>query len=215
MSRQSALLAMLAAILVVALWWMFLYSPGQDELASIEEEITATEDEAIALRAQVARLEAVRAVAPDIEADLAVLNSIVPTDPALAGALHQFQAAADDAGLTYDQVGTTRPVEVDEASGLHTIGVSLNASGSYFQVVDFLRRVEDPAVVSRGVDVQNVAISPGEYPVLNVTIGATMYALLDPVPDPGAEPAPEEPAEPEDGATPDDSATATDGGDDS
>jgi hypothetical protein len=54
--------------------------------------------------------------------------------------------------------------------------------GGYFQVVDFLRRLEDPVVTPRGVLVQSVTASPGELPTLSVSVSVVMFADLQQVP---------------------------------
>lgn len=184
MSRQSILLAALAGILVVALWWLFLYTPGQEELARIEDEVAAAEAEQVSLQRRVAQLEAVRSRAPEIEAAIARLQGVLPEDPALPSALRQIAAAAQDAGVSLDAVATTRPTVLDEAVGLYSASLSLTASGSYFQSVDFLRRIEDPQITARGITFNNLSLTSGEYPTLNVTLTGDMYAVLEPRPTP-------------------------------
>lgn len=195
MTRQTTLLSALAAVLVVALWWLFLYSPGQDELARVEDEVAAAEAETASLQQRVAALEAVRARAPETEAAIAQLFSIVPDEPALSGALRQIGAAADDAGVELDNVTTPRPVEVDELTGLYSVSLSMTATGSYFQLVDFLRRLEDPAITARGLVFNSLTVTPSEYPLLTIAITGEMFAVLEPVPEPVDEAAPDAPSD--------------------
>lgn len=187
MTRQTTLLSVLAAVLVIALWWLFLYSPGQDELAQLEDEIAAAETETASLQQRVAALEAIRARAPETEAAIAQLSSIIPDDPALSAALRQIVAAAEDAGVELDNVTTPRPAEVDELSGLHSVSLNLTATGSYFQVVDFLRRLEDPAITARGIVFNSLTVTPTEYPLLTLALTGEMFAVLEPVPQPADE----------------------------
>ena len=195
MNRQSILLAVLAAILVVALWWLFLYSPGQEQLASVQDEISAAQTEQASLQQRVASLESVRARAPETEAAIARVESIVPLDPALAAALRQIVAAADDAGVTLDALTTARPSSAaeDEALSLFIQDVDITATGSYFQVVDFVRRIEDPTITSRALLFDNVTIAVSEYPELSVALSGRMFSVLEPVPaPPGEEAAPDD-----------------------
>lgn len=207
MTRQTALLATLAAVLVITLWWLFLYSPGQDELALLEDEIAAAESEQISLQQRVAQLETVRARAPETEAAIARLKSFVPDDPALPAALRQIQASADDAGARIIAITTTRPTVVDEGVGLYAAQLTLTVEGSYFQLVDLLRRIEAPEITARGVTFNNVTLAATDYPTLTASIVGDMYAVLDPVPEPGAEA--EQPAAADDV---DDAATPAAGG---
>lgn len=193
MNRATILLSALGAVLLVALWWLFLYSPGQDELASVRDEIAAAEVEQAGLEQRIAALEAVRARAPETEAAIAQLRSIVPDDPDLPGALRQIAAAAEDAGVTVDSLSTTRPEVVDELTGLYSSSVVVAASGSYFQLVDLLRRLEAPEITARGLVMQTMSVTPGDYPLLNISLSGQMFSTLAPPPSPDdvAEPAPE------------------------
>lgn len=186
MSRQSMLLAGLAGVLVAALWWIFLYTPGQDELARVEGEIAAAEAEMLSLQQRVGQLEAIRTRAPETEAAIARLLSVVPDDPDLPGALRQMEASAEDAGLELGSVVAERPTVVDEATGLSSASITLTGEGSYFQVVDFLRRLEDPQISARGFRFNDVTITADEYPTLSVSITGAMFSVLDPVPIPEA-----------------------------
>ena len=203
MSRQAVLLGVLGTVLVVALWWLFLYAPGQDELAAIEDEIAAAEAEQASLETRIAALEAVRARAPETEAAIARLRSLVPDDPALPSALRQLTAAALDAGIDVTAVATSRPEVVDEAIGLNAAGVSITATGSYFQLVDFLRRVEDPQITARGLTFSNLAVTTAVPPTLTISLTGQMYAVLEPPPEPDGE---QEAAPADDGTEDDDGA---------
>lgn len=186
MSRQATLLSVLGVILVIALWWVFLYSPGQEDLQRLEDDIAVAEDERVELQTRINQLEQIRSSAPETEALIAQLGSIVPTDPALAGALRQIEAAAEDAGVEVQQLSTSRPAlvsEEDADTGLHEISVSMSLQGSYFQFVDFLRRLEDPSITSRGLVFTSLSLSAAEYPSLTASISGTMFAVLDPVPE--------------------------------
>lgn len=207
MSRQSVLLAGLAGLLVVALWWIFLYTPGQEDLARVEDEIAAAEAEMLSLQRRVAQLEAVRSRAPETEAAIARLLSVIPDDPDLAGALRQIKASAEDSGLELVSVVAERPTVLDEPTGLASAAITLTAEGSYFQVVDFFRRLEDPQITARGLRFNDVTITGEEYPTLSVSITGAMFSVLEPVPTPGA------PVEAEDAAA--DASADADGGDES
>lgn len=198
------LLSALAAVLVVALWWLFLYTPVQDEISAVQDEISAAEAETTSLQQRVTALEAVRARAPETEAALARITSIVPEDPALAGALRQIEAAGEDAGVDISQISISRPAVVDEAVGLYSSSVALALEGSYFQVVDLLRRLEDPAITSRGLVLTNVSLAPSEYPVLSGSMNGQMFSILETPP----EPAGPEPATPTEEPTTDDEGDA-------
>lgn len=186
MSRQNVLLAVLGFVLIVVLFYMFLFRPGQQEVADLQEQTRSTEEQQQQVRAQIQALEAIRAEAPEIEAAVAAARSVVPADPALPAAVRQLQVAADSAGVTLLNIGVSRPAEVEATAsgdatvpaGLAQIQVSLSLSGGYYQVVDFLRRIEDPVLTPRALLWSDLAVTQSDYPTLQVTANGSMFAIL-------------------------------------
>lgn len=194
MNRATLLLVALAAVAVVVLAFLFLIKPKMDEASELRTEAQDVRDQQSQIRSQIAALEEVRADSPDLEAELAAASAVVPEDPALPAALRQLQVAADDSGVTLISVSPGAPASagVEDLPELSSIPVSLSLEGGYFQVVDFLRRLEDPRITSRGILVQDVTVAPEAYPTLAVTVSGTMFSLLDQPVSEQPEPAPTE-----------------------
>ncbi len=185
MKRSQVLLSILGAVLIVALFYVLLFQPSRERLAEVELE-TATEQQVqVELQQEIARLQSVREEAPEVEAELAAAEAIVPRDPALPAALRQLQLAADESDIVLQAVTTSRPAAIDGApEGLSRIDVGLQLQGGYFQLIDFLRRVEDPAISPRGLEWSNASVLVDEYPDLTVALTGQLYAMIAvPVPD--------------------------------
>lgn len=196
MKRSHLLLAVLGAVLLIAVFWLLLFQPQRDRLAEVEEEIAVQLDQQAQETSAINRLRGVRDEAPEVEAQLAAAEAIVPRDAALPAALRQLQLAADESGLVLRTITTGRPSAVagDTAPGLAALSVQVQLSGAYFQVVDFLRRVEDPTISPRGLTWESASLSRDEYPTLNVALAGSIYALIDemvPEPAPAPEPDPD------------------------
>lgn len=213
MNRQQVVLAGLGLLVIVILFFMFVFRPKQEEIADLEAQLDEAVAQEATLEAQIAALEEIRSRAPEIEADLAKIESIVPREQALPSALRQLQLAADDSGAVLVTVTPGRPVALEaEATapavegpptGLAELSVSLVVEGSYFQLVDFLRRIEDPAIVPRGITWSTLTVATTEYPTLTANLAGRMFAVL---PLPAAEVPPavegtEPPTEPDVDAT--------------
>lgn len=182
MNRQHLVLAVLGLLVILVLFYMFAFKPKQDEIAEIEVQIEESLAQEATLESRIATLEEVRARAPEIEASLATAESIIPREQALPSALRQFQLGADDSGVELVSVTPGRPVAVDgEVPELAELSVTLVLNGSYFQIVDFLRRVEDPAITPRGVTWSGVTVVATEYPTLTASLTGRMFSLL-PIP---------------------------------
>jgi type IV pilus assembly protein PilO len=213
MKRSQVVLSVLAAVMIVALFAVLVYQPKQEEIDELETAIAAEQQRHGELEQEIVRLRTVRDQAPEVEAELAAAEAVVPRDNALPTALRQLQLAADDAGLVLTSVTTGRPLPVEGApASLHRIDVNLQLSGGYFQLVDFLRRVEDPSITPRGTIWTNAALAKEEYPTLTVALSGKMFASID-TPPPAQEAAPAETEDSTDGSVdeledaPDDEAT--------
>jgi Tfp pilus assembly protein PilO len=186
MKRSQILLSSLSAVLVIALFYFLLFQPAQEEVAELEIQIAAELQQQATLNQEIARLRAVREQAPEVEAELAAAEAIVPRDAALPSALRQLQIAADESGIVMQSITTSRPNQLPDAlEGLSSVDVSVQLVGGYFQVVDFLRRVEDPTITPRGLEWVSANVArTDEYPDLNVSLTGALYALVTVPPPP-------------------------------
>ena len=180
MTRLHIALVALGAILLVVVFWLLLWSPQQDELQQVRDDTEAARDQQQALVADRDRLRAVREEAPEVEAELAAASAVVPSEPALPSALRQLQQAADDSGALLQAVSPSRPSQIEEADlGVSSIELNIQVEGGYFQLVDFLRRIEDPALTPRGIVWTNLTLArEDEYPSLTASISGAMFTRL-------------------------------------
>ena len=185
MNRLQVLLGVLLAVLVVVGFFFLVVQPQRDTLADIDQQVEAQREEQVALQSEIDRLRTVREDAPEVEADIAAAAAIVPEDPSLPAALRQFQTAGDEAGVVLRSVTTARPVDLEVGpDGLSAIDITLQVGGSYFQLVDFLRRIEDPTITPRGTLWSDASLSTEEYPELNVALTGRVFAIIETPPPP-------------------------------
>jgi Tfp pilus assembly protein PilO len=187
MNRTMLALSVLGSILLVVLFWLLLWSPKQEELELALAEIETVQAQQFETEGRIRALEGVRDRAPELEAELAAGEAVLPRDTALPSALRQLQTAADEAGATLVSVSPGRPVAVegaDETLGQIPVNVELRAG--YFQAVDFLRRMEDPTISPRGLTWTSLDMTVDEYPSLTVILAGQLYAELPapPAPEP-------------------------------
>lgn len=207
MSRLQVLLAVLAAVLVVVLFYFLMVQPRQDEILAIEEDIDVQLELQRELTAERNRLRSVRERAPEVEADLVTAAAVLPPAPEVPEFLRQLDLAAEDSGVLLRSVAPQRPQQVADAEeGLSELPFTVQVEGTYFQIVDFLRRIETPTLSPRGVmwDDLSVAyldgqddedIELGESPPLAAVVSGRVFALL---PQPPSEEDPTQPVEPDD-----------------
>jgi len=174
MNRKVLLIAAAGAVALVAAWFLVLWSPQSSKLDGAQEREEAAADANSALELRIDRLRDLRARRPELEADLVSLQAAVPASPELDSFLLDADAAAERAGVditsitpakpaagaTEETTPATTPTTAAGAEATGTTGeaatgappsaitVALDASGGYFQVLDFINRLDDlPRVV--------------------------------------------------------------------
>lgn len=196
MNRIAVLLTALGMVLVVGLFFVVVFQPLREDLQEVEEQIAQEQSQQATLQQEIARLREVRERAPGVEAELAAAEAIVPRDAALPGLIRQLQQAADESGMVLSSISTSRPAELTEVAEAGLSGIDLNGQleGSYFQMVDFLRRIEDPAITPRGVSWISATISRDDeaYPELQFSLSGRTYAVIEQPLPPEPEPDPED-----------------------
>lgn len=209
MTNRAPLFGVLGAVLLAVLFYFLLYSPRNADLELVRQETATLETQRVSLQGEVARLREVEANQVQVRSALARLEEFIPSGTAQSTAVRQLQLAADAAGVEIDSVTFAAPALIEGApptgvpeTALAQIPITVSMSGGYFQVVDFMRRleVETPRALLMG-DMSNVE-DEGGYPALSSTWTGNLFAVVPSasvpaeVPDPAAPDAAEgEPAE--------------------
>jgi hypothetical protein len=196
MKRTTLLLLSLSLVLVLVGWFLLVWSPRSEAIAEAEVQIADVQAQQATTEARIETLRGVREQAPALQADLAAAESLLPRDTALPSALRQLQSAADASNANLVSVSPSKPEVIEGAApGLYAMGVTAEVRGTYFQIVDTLRRLEDPAISPRGLLWSGTDITIDEEagaPNLIVVLTGRMFAVLPepPAPEVGtAEPA--------------------------
>ena len=204
MTRIGWLLTALLCVLLGVGWYFLVFSPTSEEIEDVRAETDRVSTQAESERQRAQALREVRLAAPEAEADLAAGRTMIPDDPAIPALFRQMQQASDDAGVRLNSLSPSTPSEVDVGDeSVVEISVSMSVEGTYFQLVDLARRIEDPQLTPRAFLWQSASISVGDHPMLNASLSGRVYARA------GAEvpeliEEPEEPEEPEDDEAEDD-----------
>lgn len=139
--RTRIILTLLGVLLAcIALYWFFV-KPQRAELARVNEQVEQEEIRTTQLQAELRRLQELQRNAPQLEAELAEMRSFVPPKPDLSNFIFQVQEAANRAGLDFVQITPQLPEAPPEGAALAQVESSIAATGGYFALQDFLRRL--------------------------------------------------------------------------
>ena len=176
-TRRQLLIAGVTAVVVTALFFLFLLKPKLNEISNTRSDVATARAEQDTLNTQLAHLQDVKRNAPATTAKLAALSQFVPATPDLPGFIQQVQDAATASSIDLQSIAPSPPAAVTGSSGVETISVTLTCQAGYFRIEDFLAHLEN---LQRAVEVRALSLSPIQSPVsselvLSSTISLTMF----------------------------------------
>lgn len=182
----------LAMVVVLLAWFMFVLKPKSAELSSAQNKTQEEVAKESGLQSTLARLKALDAQRPAREAEMQRLAVAVPEQPDLATFILSVNELGARAGVRWVSVAPTAPVAGPQGSP-SVITLTMNFEGGFFQVLDFLARVERlrRIVVVDGLELQgnaSAAPTPGQAAPaeLKVAITARLFTTAAPPLAPGA-----------------------------
>jgi Tfp pilus assembly protein PilO len=197
--RNILLAVPLIAALVVV--WFLLLSPKQDQVKKLDAQVTSLQGTIQSQQQALAGgVQARKHFSRDYHR-LVVAGKAVPVEDETASLLVQINRAATGSGVGFEGIsqgngsagssststGSAAPAGATvDSSGLMTIPYSLTFKGNFFQIADFLSRIDGlvkpkgQRIASNGqlTTVNNVALVEDDvrgFPVLAATIGITTY----------------------------------------
>jgi Tfp pilus assembly protein PilO len=186
------LIGIAAALAVLVLWFLFLWSPQGSKLSDAEDRTDAAESEQQELQARIDRLQSLQQDEPQKRAQLENLRVAIPDEPNLAQFILDANAAANASGINFLSISPSPPVAVSgpgaapspttpgaPAAGTApaVINLQMSVSGGYFQVVDFINRLNG---LPRLVVIDTLTLATGGQATagattLSVSISARMF----------------------------------------
>jgi Tfp pilus assembly protein PilO len=198
-NRRAPLIAAAAFVVVAILLVVLLVLPKMGEVGEAQDELTAAQDQEIALEAELAALQDAQAAAPETEAEIAAIEDLIPPTAELPELFILLQSAADRAAVDFFSFSPGTPVPA--LTGTYsTIPSSITVTGSYFALDEYLFLME---TLPRAAKVLSITVSPqaGEETSTPTTPTSSLQLLMtidfyttDTSSGPSSVPGPSEPA---------------------
>ena len=189
-NRRAPLYAGLAVAGVAILMVLLLVLPKMSQVSTAQNELDQAQSDQQTLESRKSALEDAKAAAPQARKTIAEVHKRIPPTADEPGLILLLQNAAISAGIDVLSLSPGTPV-LDTTSGLSKITVGVNATGTYFDVTDFMYQIE---TLPRAAIVTNLSLAPGEtsqtgVPLLTLTASIQTYTS-DTSAGPGSEPGP-------------------------
>lgn len=215
--RQWTMGAIVAVLVVVAGGWFFFISPQKSHASSINNQAAAQEQTNAGLRDDVKTLSVEQQAVPTEEGRIAAVAVEIPETPGLPGYIRDLTDTAKNTGIDLVSVSVATPAAVAAPAApaaaspastaspaasaapthaattgavpLQDISLDLNATGSYYQIQQFVAQIEK---FKRASLVSSISLAPGS--ALKPESGPAPAANSSAQPDAGPSPAAATPA---------------------
>ena len=160
---QLMVIACVAALGLVGVYYMYLWSPKQAELATLSTRIDSLEIKNEVARREIARGTASRAreEAEEYGRMLGVMRQLVPTSNEVPALLEQISTAARRVGM---DIASVDPLGIVPGDVFDTHKYKLSVTGSYHRIGEFLANVGS---MTRIVAPMNLVIGPSARDMRN------------------------------------------------
>lgn len=195
--KRGPLVAGAGVVALAVILVFFLVLPKMGEVSTANADLLAAQAQQGTLESQLAALEQAEAAAPVARQTIQNVERLIPPTVDQAGMLLLVRNAAARTGIAFSQLTPGTPA-LDATSGLSAIPLAITATGTYFQIAEFLYSIE---TLPRAAKVLTITLAPGSGDATTTTVtnllqlqaSAVLYTS-DQSAGPGSEPGPTEDA---------------------
>ena len=178
MKARLALIGIGASLVLIGAWFFLLWKPAGEDLDKANADKAAAEQRASELQVRLAHLKDLEKNAAVLERDRALLAEAIPSTDLLDQFILQVNERAARAGVSFVSVSPQQPGAATAAPGAAaagptSIGLQIQVTGDYFQLLRFLEELRDGP---RLVTVETFSLSKGgEGGQMSASVGGRMF----------------------------------------
>src|SRR5262245_52414214 len=146
MKSRTITVTVLAAIGVIAVWWLFVFSPARSDAKKANDDLSSAKETNRTLDTQNKQLDDLKSHEKEIKTELKRLQNAVPDDRALASFIDQANNIAVNTRVTWVSVAPTPPTSGANGgtpSSSNSLPVTISVKGPYYNVLDYINRLEN------------------------------------------------------------------------
>lgn len=187
---QKALLSIIAAGAIGAVFYLYVYSPKHDTIEEDEARLEQLEFLNQQANARIGNLDALREELRNTEVQLEVLERLVPSESEMPAIYQSIASEAEVLGLKLISVTPAAPV-ADTAGYFMRQDWVMSVEGEYHRIGAFITHVAsfDRIVRPQIVDITPAGRTPSGRQLVTAVLNLETFVLQQPgrAPDPGGE----------------------------
>lgn len=169
--RDELIIGIAVVLLIAVLVVIFLIMPNIQQRGALIAEQERIRQEVLTNQATLARLKEAQSESVANRAELIRVATEMPDQPELPTLIVEIQDLANQAGIDFISITPSPPAK---SSGYDTIGLKMQTTGQFRDLVDFLSRL---AALQRKVRVNAIDISVQKYPVLSLALDGQTFVM--------------------------------------
>jgi len=181
--KEIYIITALLAVVIAVAWYFLLLNPTRTSIAQTTQELETTQASLSAAKQQVVRLESYKESAPQSRAEIVRLGKMLPMSEGIPSLVVQLSKTASSSGVSLDAISRGEST-AGQPFGIQSVTVEI--SGRFFDVEDFLHRLEnyvafhneDFRVTGRLLQVESVTLTPSGDSESNSMTSPTLKATV-------------------------------------
>jgi Tfp pilus assembly protein PilO len=172
--RLITAMVVMGGVIVLYGWNSFFLAPKAKAKSEVKKELAASKKQEDDLRRNLADLKKLANDSQAREAELTRLGRLIPADPDVAGAILTLNDLASQAQVAWSSFVPSPP---GPGAGGTSISIGMKIAGSFGQIFDYLRRLEqvDRLVVVDSINLTADVAAAGS-PRITADIKARMFS---------------------------------------
>jgi Tfp pilus assembly protein PilO len=138
--KEVYIIAGVVAVVLIVAWYFLLLSPTRAKISDLTTQAQGAQSALASVNQEVTQLQAAKKTAPQTRAEIVRLGKMLPDSEGIPSLIVELTHTSGLSGVTVSSI-TRGETHLGSPFGLQA--VTLQLTGSYFDVEDFLYRVEN------------------------------------------------------------------------
>ncbi|MDA8195969.1 MAG: type 4a pilus biogenesis protein PilO [Actinomycetota bacterium] len=140
----------LAAIAILLVFYFLLWKPTSNKIATESGALSQAQQQLTSLNGQVSSLKSFQQELPAAQAEANRLTSAIPSTPELSSFILALNTISQKSGISFLSISPSQAIAASVGStattvanpNLYQVEIGLQVGGGYFQVLDFINRLD-------------------------------------------------------------------------
>ncbi len=137
--KEIYIITGIVAVVLIVAWYFLLFNPVRQKVSDLDQQVQSAQSALSQANEEEARLESYKKTAPQSRAEVVRLGKMLPESEGMPGLIIELTKTAEESGVGITSI-TRGETQAGNPFGIQA--VTLEVTGRFFDVEDFLYRLE-------------------------------------------------------------------------